>query len=534
MKIISRPIDETIIPAALIMTTAFFAGSERGIKLFNGASTGGLLFSGTLSSAACIGIDAFRHRQDSSPGICLTCLKTSSVFWISVLAPLPAKLFGERVTLSLLPSLKFGILKIGIILTSSTLFSFNPLYQSKQIEEETYTLYPHPLNLSINVVREDLKKNLKDHLKSLVKAFRDAREIAVENTKSNPFIHPNQYFTSLHVHFQSEPVADIGGGSREYLDELFSSLAKDEELFKPSDSRSLPLPSGRRHLSALEDLGEALMYLYHTPSLDSAIDIAGLFVGTNQSNYYTGNHFDNTLFQMALSFTAEELDTPFESLPNEVKVRILRPLIDGEIAYEHLQRNPDSEDAVDLFNSRIAPLHAFSKGMKAMCVPPSETQTPNAYWNDTIRRVPPLEMSTKIQGTLDREEVNRRIVLDENLIETFKPYIQERVTWMKEWIKDEATDLDLKQLLKFVTGSSSCPPGDAQIKVKAQGGLEEQLFMGADGAAFMPIPKASTCEMSMSFAPQNCGDDELNNHNKENFIKSLKAAISGECVFTVA
>lgn len=548
MQVFSRPGGECCLLVAALLTTTYFAKSQRMISYFEGADPSGLLFSTAITSTGVLYIEYNRYQNDHNP-TCLNLIKKcAATFFLSLIATTLSKLSKERITLSFKPAFKLSCIHIGAIAGTHTLLSL--LASKKVFQEDQYRLTSHPLYLTIDVSRSTLKENPKEPIQHLAASLKTAAAYARESFASNPWIKPTKHFPQIYVKFTNELVADEGGGTREYLDDLFQTVSK------------FPFSTEQSDLAFFENVGEVLMAFYHSPTTKYAFSWGDVLMGMKNYNYYIGHHLNLPLFEAAISLTAEEINTPYKDLSKETKLKIAAILLseDSEAAFYrnmiHWIQNFDSLTEVEVeemtkalaafditmnlenlekffFDSEkgdaaIASLHALAKGMKTLSVPAFLEERTETYWNTVIRKISPLDFCDKVQGSLDREEINKRFVLDESLDEPQKIHIENRLNWIKEWILNEATETELKQFLKFMTGSSSCPPQDVKITVSAQGFID--MLMGQQG--FSPVPTVSTCEFYLRLAPQPSGDQILNDHTKENFILCLKAAISGESFFS--
>ena len=569
MKVFSKPVQEGLVLSTVLIGMAYFASSKRMISRFDGANAKGLLLSGTISTASILAIEHKRFQNDATHGFCNLITKCWLVGTIALFLPLPAKLLKNRVTLSLKPSIKLGAFNIWLVVVTHSIFSILDNDETVTINPQ-YKLECHPLQIKIEIDRKDLKANPRKHLQHLAEAMQHAHRKALEAYESNPFIKPDRFYPQFKLSFIAEPVADLGGGSREYLDDLFQALSKDPR-FQTGEDNVLALPQLSAPISPedqtfFEQLGQVLMAIHQIPNVEYSFNFMDALSGVNNTNYYIGHHFDNALFAGALVLTAEEIDTPYDELPIEIKLKMAQALLHEDehaIVYKNMIRwiqnfaslsaraldetdktlrgfghNPTPETRLQLLQKTfldspkgdlsLAPLHAIAKGMKSLSFPPNEDRDVNHYWNEVVTQETYLDFSEKVQGSLDRQEIASCFVLDESLSGAPKQHIEERVTWMKEWIEHEATELELKQLLKFQTGSSSCPPEGVFIKVHAQGMIDR--LMGQE--RFVPIPNVSTCEFMMRLSPQRCGDEEFNDWTKNGFIECLKTAISGENPFS--
>lgn len=549
MQVFSRPGRECCLLVAALFTTTYFAKSQRMISYFEGADPSGLFFSTAITSTGVLYIEYDRYQNDYNPTCYNLIKKCAATFFLALVATTFSKLSKERITLSLKPACKLSCMHIGTIIGNHIILSL--LAKKMLFQEDQYQLTSHPLYLAIDVSRSTLKENPKEHIQHLATSLKAAAAHARESFASNPWIKPTKHFPQIYVKFTNELAADEGGGTREYLDDLFQAVSKIPFSTEPSD------------LAFFENVGEVLMALYHSPTTKYAFSWGNtLLLGMNNYNYYTGHHLNLPLFEAAISLTAEEINTPYKDLSKETKLKIATILLseDNEAAFyrnmihwiqsydtlsvQELENVEESLAAFDVtvslenlekcfFESEkgdaaIVSLHALAKGMKTLSVPVTLEEGTETYWNTVIRKISPLHFCDKVQGSLDREEINKRFVLDDSLDEPHKTHIENRLNWIKEWILNEATETELKQFLKFMTGSSSCPPQDVKITVSEQGWID--MLMGQQG--FSPVPTVSTCEFYLRLAPQPSGDAILNDHTKENFISCLKAAISGESFFS--
>lgn len=154
--------------------------------------------------------------------------------------------------------------------------------------------------------------------------------------------------------------------------------------------------------------------------------------------------------------------------------------------------------------SVLDPIFQVAVGMK----------TQGVVW-DTFRTRNVTEVSMGIQGSMDRDLVAASITYSGN-----KQVIKDKVGWLTHWIKEDATEDELKQFLKFLSGGTSLPK-DKKIKI------EEQI-------APSPNPAACTCgmKMSISHVMQYAGnpffaDPATWDDTAEKFIENVKFVIRG-------
>jgi len=176
------------------------------------------------------------------------------------------------------------------------------------------------------------------------------------------------------------------------------------------------------------------------------------------------------------------------------------------------------------FATQLAPIHAIAKGMKAHCSPgpltgiePSSEaekqrlrkERTDEKWEAEFHGKDSVAISTKIQGSISREDIVRQIKV--NVQGPAKAEIERKTGWLKEWIlSKDTTDQEIRAFLKFVTGSSSLPK-DKDITIESQ----------AEGDA-LPVPKTHTCSFVIELAPVPSKYGEFNDHTSEGLIKSLR------------
>lgn len=429
--------------------------------------------------------------------------------------------------------------------------------------------------IQIAIVRRGLKEIPEFHLQNLSRA--------IEN-KIKTTVDPKIKVSFLKDDLNLANGIDAGGLSRDYFDDLFDGIQLSKELdFVTIQGSSLVLPHSKEEYTSIQglpilndqeksvyqDIGKVISYCYHSQ----------IVPGHYEKTYLIGRHFDDALFHAALCLTAEEIDTPFENLTLQTKLKMCEALLDvrakagmdvnflakrikwlnklknldqkelGEAAFDVMyaeclsedfikDAEPDVEkisknlkqfeacliDAIFSQNGgygqlgvQLAPIHAIAQGMKSICHPrPFQDPNDNHYWNTTFHLINPAAFSNKVQGTLNRKEIAAQIKVDSNLQDSDKLEIEKKIIWLQEWIEDEkegASEEELKDLLKFLTGSSSLPK-DKDIHVIAQCGT------------YYPVPIAHTCSFEMELAPMAATYGvEFDDFNKKNFIKSLKELV---------
>ncbi|HSX10940.1 MAG TPA: hypothetical protein VLF94_04405 [Chlamydiales bacterium] len=347
--------------------------------------------------------------------------------------------------------------------------------------------------------------------------------------------HPN---TDLRVSFLKndgtrDEGVDAGGLSRDCLDDLFEHVTKADGLLRferhPESNLLLPAPQGNNGALTFEEnqmyrqMGQVMMYCYQ-----------------NQRNLLIGRRFDNSIYRAAFSLTPPEIDREFAALPLAAKMKMCEEMarenneppgslrliqiarkgnglsaadlmevedflnMNGDLPpdFDHAHFNPDNpqqkaivlkaltDQILERFKSLPA-IHALAKGMKEI--------------RARIDNIGFREFSRKIQGSLDRN-----VIINAIRVQGFNRGVQRKVDWLKEWIRDEATDDELQKFIKFVGGTSCLPVGRA-IQVAEQ-----------DVNNPLPVPRAHSCFFQIDISPVDAAYGPHNDHTKENFIRSLK------------
>lgn len=145
--------------------------------------------------------------------------------------------------------------------------------------------------------------------------------------------------------------------------------------------------------------------------------------------------------------------------------------------------------------SMLGPVYQIADGMQKMA--------PN--WDEI--RTDHVSFSDKVQGSIDREKI-----VSSFQFKSRDPIVKEKGEWLKDWIKNEASDDELKAFLKFTTGIASLPEGSKLvINQQAQG---------------QPFLTACTCEIGIMLSRQTSYNGW--NNTKELFTRNLKQAIAVE------
>ena len=342
--------------------------------------------------------------------------------------------------------------------------------------------------VKIKVIKRWIEKNPEAHLSLLSNILKKA--VTVEP-------HPRLDVILLKDNLEKGDGLDNGGLSRDYMNTLFASFIENSNsLFKTGKPLQLFMPvtklkgflsedlatlfpglTSSDHRS-LNEMGSLMMFCYN--SIPNTDDI-------KNNSYAIGQHFDDLLFELALTLNAKEVNTSFRQLGLDVRVRLARciaqkfleaskadstwienklalfdlylwhgPSLDGynlEAANQFASGFIDQKDGFsldmlavnknpqgfvnvvceNLLNDKfgevsiaelIAPIHAVAQGLKSMCKSDQD-------WDNTITNVSARDFNTKIQGNLDRNtiiaalKVETKMHKDDYLVERPFEEIQE-------------------------------------------------------------------------------------------------------------
>lgn len=385
----------------------------------------------------------------------------------------------------------------------------------------------------------------------------------------------------LSVQFLSEdltevPGSDQGGVKRDYLEVLVSSLKESKALFVSAEG-SLKLPRILRdkdckapifycnedEIATFNNLGCLFQKCYESMDFENA---NGYVVNL----ITTGCYFSDALFKAILSINLREL-TSNDRAKEETYVKIAKILLahldtegtpyikkyinfldltcrslqalcesndsgalaelvsiagynnytdeDGDPLIEKIKENKQGfiDDLnASIFRDKVLVKKLNGVSLGAILDPVYQVaqgfMKANSWMWDIYVRKDPVMVSNKIQGSLDRQKIEKSIVCNDNDSNVIK-----KAEWIKEWVKEEATDEELKAFLRFVTGGASLPEGkELQITAQALG---------------QPYPTACTCGLGISVSDQmkyyGWKKDKWDG-NKKDFIRNLKHAIAVE------
>lgn len=513
-------VQEAAMQTALLGMFTLVAEKTSLINKFPGTNSLGIFYPLPFDVLAVIGASIIHEEAELKPQNAII-LKNLCILSVSIMTSSHAYFMGDTVQLPISSSLKLGLVKTVIVSYSAIPFLFKRLSSSSYEERNRHWCNDDPYfeeepwhdpyfheprnpeprhpqqnyrhysgNITIHVSRANLTASPKPHIRD----FSSQLSAGWNNSR----------IPSLSANFNGEAGIDAGGVRRDFCDSLFDALSKDTSLFQGT----LPHATNSSDIDTFKHMGIAFMYFYQ--------------VNTTMEPYnriQTGSHYSDNLFEAALALTAGEIDTPFNSLSNAAKLRVARILTPE--SYPFFSENLTNEMTVDYFNEAVAPVHALAQGMKSKCHLSTQGANPNTHWDRVIKPINFLNMSIHIQGSQDRTRIADAFTTHE------QGHIQTKVTWLKEWIRNDATDLEVKQLLKFATGTSSLAEGRG-ISVYSEQVTNETTHVSEN----KPFPIAHTCGPSIGLSPQPCELDGFHNRTKEGFIRCIKLAIIGDAAFT--
>ncbi len=397
----------------------------------------------------------------------------------------------------------------------------------------SYTYAPRSDRISIEVVQSDVKGNPIPHLYELTNLIDQfVRECARAK------IHVNYRTESASRGIVNGRAVDAGGPSKNYLDDLMESIT-DINMFKTLDYSSLAYPVAERqdidHLHTAKLVGKVIMFCHGN-------------YGNNTADLVIGSHFDPSVFAGVFTFKAAEMDVPFEDLPNREKIRFYQSLLNARedvsrdriLALLHKSRwtpaeaneakaflaviGYDVEESqkrnreflfqylAEEFDSTFIAIQAMAQGMRDVCImgrAATRAQL-NATWERQWRSCEYRTFALNVQGTIDKERVALALQVGRG-----NAVVIEKVRWLQEWVRTEATPAEIEQMLKYFTGSS---------------GLSGRSRITFNGGNQWPEPSVHTCSNSVDIASiyHHC------ERGKNNFIAMIKACISGDTSFTFA
>lgn len=430
------------------------------------------------------------------------------------------------------------------------------LFFEKALEvTSTYQLHAGSV-VDVRVVGAGLKTIPEFHLDNLGKQMR----LAIADASPTGI---RVIFTEADL--QAGVGIDAGGLARQYLNSLFEGLTGSNDpkrclTFEKAESGlSLPMLKPNAHalspkeVDMLRHMGTLFMHCYDSSST-SHYDRTAL----------TGRHFDDELFQKALQFSADDLDDANLNFSSQVamakklfasdrhKLDLLNILSDptlsesgfaylqdvlmldegefpsdtfpGSTFKEKLQNNwPVVREKLFKdhdFDKHQLPIRAIAQGMMSACVkggPYADLEARRSTrWEQEIRRLDPQAMSDKIQGSVDRETIASSIQIHGGSV---NPEITKKTGWLQKWIRNSASDQDIRNFLKFTTGSTSLLAGK-KITIRQQ--------VHSAAMPMLPVPRAHTCSLELELAPVPCHSlgSQYDDATEDGFIRALGIALA--------
>ncbi|MBU6447126.1 MAG: hypothetical protein KGQ49_06985, partial [Verrucomicrobia bacterium] len=384
-------------------------------------------------------------------------------------------------------------------------------------------------HISARVIRRGLIENPEYHLDQLGERLAEMRNRQ-----------PSFGAKFLENDLTEQVGVDAGGLRRDFVGDLLKGLIThmNSLVFRKIHGSELYMPVASRHCSpgALPGLD------WNESALYSKLGHLLMFSYLDHSNLVIGQCFERALFQAALSLTPEEVRTPFSHLGDATILKMARQIFEARGTPVHtldfLQRsseqrtNAEWTDMVNwasdaatwpqnlVFNPQnpehrqhvvnglkelifeqvghyLSPIHAIAQGMDLV----------KTRWAPT-QRIELDQFIEKVQGSLDRATIANAIVASQI------PYIDQRIRWLKEWIRDPETRVsDISNLIKFATGSPSLAV-NGQIRVNPQAEVP--------GRPYNPALIGHSCFNTIDISPVPCTYGTYNNHDKANFIRAVK------------
>lgn len=412
-------------------------------------------------------------------------------------------------------------------------------------------------SLKISVIKENLSAEPEWHLNQLCKLLAKANQPDIfvdfigNDLKSTGIVDGGglrrDYIDDLVNALQQNPSLFIEVDGVKLPRILKHDMTPQKAIWECSDAER----------ETYQNLGKLMALCYNSVEEKSFLSI-----GDDKGTLTTGCYFSDALFRAALCLSSNEIDTPFAMLGKETHIKIARALlqnwdlpdladIDLVISLLNpvtLQKHLDTQDSKTLLKaaylssnpdaylnndlsslnkqaiqdnpqqfieelyqgifshcklidglktslgSILSPIHSLAQGMQAIQTSDSAT-----------------DVSVKVQGSLDRSSIINSLTYNDLLdpekytrpASTPNPVIK-KLNLLKNWLKQDASDQEVKQFIKFVTGASSLPKNKLiQVTHDSQPGLL--------------LPKAYTCAFLLLLPGADAPDKD--------FIQNLKDAI---------
>lgn len=449
-------------------------------------------------------------------------------------------------------------------------------------KESNYQQYKNSDFIFITVIKKGIKVIPEFHLENLSQAIESRLREKGKTVLMLAFMRESD--------MQVDPGIDSGGLSRDYLDDLLEGLVQSKMLvFKTLEGSSLALPEAMMKddpLQPLPKLSEKEQQLYRSLGILMMFCYQSV-LKNDLKHYLLGRRFDEGLFKAALSLTAEEINTPFEQLSLQAKLKMCQALLDAHVDagrdFGYLKKRLD-------WVSHFDQLKEDALFEAALSVHGSEFLPPD-YTINNQDEVPDMD---KIKQ--NREEFKKFLIASlfsqkgshgqfgpqlasiHAIAQGMKsichpatfPKIDDNDHWDAAIRQIGYTDFSnnvqglldrkdvaarIKPLFQYCDAKTEIGKKvkwlQDWIKDETKGATEEELkkllkfltgtssipkdkfiVVEAQSGTYYPVPIAHTCSLRMELAPVPSNYGSNNDHTKANFIKSLKTlALNGSFGF---
>lgn len=449
--------------------------------------------------------------------------------------------------------------------------------------------------IEINVLKRGVEKNPADHLNKLSDALKEASK-----TKK----HPRLNVVLLKENLTKGDGLDNGGISRDYLNSLFASLVEDSSvLFKAQKPSKLFMPVATQQGVASDDastlfpgltpmekrslneMGRVMMFCYN--SKPNTADI-------KNNAYAIGQHFDDLLFEVALTLSADEAKANFEELSVNTKTDMAKRIFEKFLMSDPKNIRDKVEDTkkhiaekvalFDLFNwnggafdgydlnaaGQFAPDFineddGYSIDMDLVNAKPQtfvnavrEKLLAETFGTSTVSElVAPIhaiaqglkaacnsdyewllitgvtarDFNNKIQGSL-----NRNAIADSFQVIT---KFNDNDGYEKNIPISEINEMNKKtQWMKDWIQNPKTKDEDIRkflVYTTGSNSLpnDQEITIQRQAKPYNPVPQAVTCKPALIMAPQSCGHEEVNDMDQDAFLKMLREQILNDTSFEI-
>lgn len=190
------------------------------------------------------------------------------------------------------------------------------------------------------------------------------------------------------------------------------------------------------------------------------------------------------------------------------------------------EREPSAESVLGKIGVYLSPIHAIAKGMKAICNPGSKDPNNNKIWDAQFKNADGANISSKIQGVIDRQAIVDSFEFEEEEnttppTEKEREEIFKKVGWLIKWIKNKnTTPGELRKFLIYTTGGASLGKG---VKIKVHKNPNKTPFL-----------YAHSCEHTFDVSGVPSQLLGGNDHTEEGFIKCLQNVLVNPSQFSGA